>query len=181
VEDTAPAGMAPKSDSARVPGSAAPASSSVATTSVDPKAKAEPKSFGSFTLEDLKTQVPQSDEGDFQLEVPELYYTAGDLEVQKVLTGQPVVTKAQVLPEKVNNAEGRRMRMFRLLVQCCAADAKPYSVPIEFKEKAPDMPDMSWVEIKGTMDYVKENGQTVPLMHVTSYKEITAPDEPNLY
>ncbi len=139
------------------------------------------KSYGSFTLEDLKAQVPQSKEGNFILEVPELYYTAGDVEVQRVLTGQPVETKAQVMPEKVNNAEGKRLRILRLLVQCCAADARPYSVPVEFKEKAPVFKDMTWVEVKGTMSYRKEGDQTVPVVQVTSITETTAPDNAMLY
>ena len=136
----------------RVPGSAAPATSSVVVTTLPPASALPPaattpspaagappagapvpaaagaaggKSYGSFTLEDLKSQVPMSKEGNFILEVPELYYTAGDKEVQNVITGQSVETTAQVLPEKVNNADGKRLRVFRLLVQCCASDARP--------------------------------------------------------
>lgn len=182
----------------RVPGSAAPATSSVvvttpapppaSATAAAPPAAAAPaaaatggKSYGSFTLEDLKAQVPQSKEGNFILEVPELYYTAGDKEVQGVLAGQPVETTAQVLPEKVNNADGKRLRVFRLLVQCCASDARPYSVPVEFAEKAPVLKEMSWVKVVGKMAYRQEGGQTVPLIEATSLKETSAPDNAMLY
>jgi uncharacterized membrane protein YcgQ (UPF0703/DUF1980 family) len=179
----------------RVPGSAAPNTASVATTTLESitaektaaaaknagPAAATPKSYGTFTLADLKAQVPQSKEGNFILEVPELYYTAGDKEVQSVITGQPVETTAQVLPEKVNNADGKRLRIFRLLVQCCAADARPYSVPVEFADKAPPIKDMTWVKIVGTMAYAQENGQTVPLVKAISITETTAPENSMLY
>ncbi len=191
----------------RVPGSAAPATSSVVVTTLPPSAGAPPaasmapgappaatpptpapaaaaasgKSYGNFTLEDLKAQVPQSKEGNFILEVPELYYTAGDKEVQGVLAGQPVETTAQVLPEKVNNADGRRLRVFRLLVQCCASDARPYSVPVEFADKAPVLKEMSWVKVVGKMAYRQEGGQTVPLIEAISLKETSAPDNAMLY
>ncbi|MBE2287805.1 MAG: hypothetical protein IAE77_30385 [Prosthecobacter sp.] len=146
-----------------------------------PTAAQESKSYGSFTLEDLKAQVPQSKEGNFILEVPELYYTGGDLEVQKVLGGQMVETVAQIMPEKVNNDDGHRLRIFRMLVQCCAADARPYSVPVDFGKKAPDFKEMTWVKVVGKMGYKKEGDQTVPIIEATKVEETTAPDNAMIY
>jgi hypothetical protein len=146
-------------------------------------AKAEPQaqSYGSFTLDDLKAQVPQSKDGNFILEVPEIYYTGGDIEVQSVLAGQKVETIAQVLPEKVNNADGRRLRIFRMLVQCCAADARPYSIPVEFADKAPAYKDMTWVKIVGTMAYEKDGDQTVPVLKAEKVEETTEPENTMIY
>lgn len=141
----------------------------------------EAQSYGSFTLEDLKQQVPQNSKGEFILEVPEIYYTGGDIEVQRVITGQPIETTAQVLPEKVNNESGHRLRIFRMLVQCCAADARPYSIPVDFGEKAPDFKEMTWVKISGVMSYEKEGDQTVPVIKVTNAEETTAPDNTMIY
>ncbi|MEN3941835.1 hypothetical protein WJU23_11120 [Prosthecobacter sp. SYSU 5D2] len=141
----------------------------------------EAQSYGSFTLEDLKQQVPQNSKGEFVLEVPEIYYTGGDIEVQRVITGQAIETTAQVLPEKVNNENGHRLRIFRMLVQCCAADARPYSIPVDFGEKAPDFKEMTWVKISGIMSYEKEGDQTVPVIKVTNSEETTAPDNTMIY
>lgn len=170
-------------DSARTPGSAPPAPTPAAGSPPAPAGgqQADAKSYGSFTLEDLKAQVPMSKEGNFILEVPELYYTAGDIEVQKVLTGQPVETIAQVLPEKVNNEDGKRLRIFRMLIQCCAADARPYSIPVQFADKAPAIKDMTWVKVKGKMGYVKEGGQTVPILEAIACEETTAPQDAMMY
>jgi len=152
-----------------------------AVAKASPKPPEKAQSYGSFTLEDLKKQVPQSKEGNFILEVPEIYYTAGDLEVQKVITGQGVETVAQVLPEKVNNENGHRLRVFRMLVQCCAADARPYSVPVDFGKKAPDFKEMSWIKVTGTMSYKQEGGQTVPVINATKIEETTAPADAMIY
>lgn len=160
--------------------SAAAAETKTPPKNIPPPAQAS-KSYGTFTLEDLKKQVPQSKDGNFILEVPELYYTGGDVEVQKVLTGQMVETVAQILPEKVNNADGHRLRIFRMLVQCCAADARPYSVPIDFGKKAPDFKDMTWVKVVGKMGYKKEGTQTVPIIEATKVEETTAPDNAMIY
>lgn len=143
--------------------------------------EAPAQSYGSFTLADLEAQVPKSEAGNFILDVPEIYYTGGDIEVQNVLKGQSVETIAQVLPEKVNNEDGHRLRIFRMLVQCCAADARPYSIPVDFGKAAPEYKEMTWVKIIGTMDYLQEGGQTVPVLHATSVEETTAPDQTMIY
>lgn len=142
---------------------------------------AETKSYGSFTLADLEAQVPKSKEGNFMLEVTELYYTAGDKEVQSVLSGQSVETIAQVLPEKVNNEKGTRLRLFRMLVQCCAADARPYSIPVEFGKEAPHFKEMSWVKVVGKMSFHQEGGQTVPVLEATKIEETAAPENQMIY
>ena len=178
MSTTAPATKAP-------PAGVATASAAMQETGTPPKnvppAAQATKSYGTFSLEDLKQQVPQSKDGNFILEVPELYYTGGDQEVQRVLTGQMVETIAQILPEKVNNADGHRLRIFRMLVQCCAADARPYSVPVDFGKKAPDLKEMSWVKVVGKMSYKKEGEQTVPVIQATKVEETTAPDNAMIY
>lgn len=180
-----PAGDAAKPAKAPPPPGVATASAAAAESNTPPKNIPAPaqdsKSYGTFSLEDLKKQVPQSKEGNFILEVPELYYTGGDIEVQKVITGQMVETVAQILPEKVNNADGHRLRIFRMLVQCCAADARPYSVPVDFGKKAPDFKDMTWVKVVGKMSYKKEGTQTVPIIEVTKVEETTEPDNAMIY
>lgn len=196
LEAAAKTSPKPTSDTARSvddkpasppPAGVATASAVMAETSKTPNEKdipppaQESKSYGSFTLEDLKAQVPQSKDGNFILEVPELYYTGGDVEVQKVLAGQMVETVAQVLPEKVNNDDGHRVRIFRMLVQCCAADARPYSVPVDFGKKAPDFKDSTWIKVVGKMAYKKEGDQTVPIIEATKVEETTAPDNAMIY
>lgn len=157
------------------------ASTPPVSSSAPPSGAKDSKSYGGFTLADLEAQVPKSKAGNFVLEVPELYYTAGDKEVQAVLAGQPVETVAQVLPEKVNNADGKRLRVFRMQIQCCAADARPYSIPVAFPDKAPTFKDMTWVKVSGKMSYEKANDQIVPVLQAISMEETTAPDNATMY
>lgn len=146
-----------------------------------PPADPNTPSYGAFTLADLEAQVPRSKAGNFMLEVPEIYYTGSDLEVQNAIKGQSIETIAQVLPEKVNNDDGRRLRIFRMLVQCCAADARPYSIPVEFEKTAPEFKAMSWVKVTGILGYRQEGGQTVPVIEARSIEETTAPDQSMMY
>lgn len=171
---------APPAKATAAAGSDAPATTATASGG-NTSTSAPAQSYGSFTLADLEAQVPKSEAGNFILDVPEIYYTGGDIEVQNVLKGQSVETIAQVLPEKVNNDDGHRLRIFRMLVQCCAADARPYSIPVDFGKKAPDYKEMSWVKIVGTMTYKQEGGQTVPVLEAKTIEETTAPDQTMIY
>jgi len=140
------------------------------------------KSYGSFTLQDLEQQIPKSPDGNFLLEVPEIYYTASDKEVQSVLTGQPIETIAQILPEKGElNADGRRARIFRMMVQCCAADARPYSIPVQFEQTPPAFKNMGWVKITGIVDYEMQEGQTIPVIRARTLTEAAQPDDQKVY
>lgn len=176
ANSTPPAGT---TNSAPPPATTATPPATVANAA--PSGASQSKSYGSFTLKDLEAQVPKSKDGNFQLEVPEIYYTAGDKEVQSVITGQPIETTAQVIPEKVHNEKGTRVRIFRMLIQCCAADARPYSVPVEFGKEAPKFKEMSWVKIVGKMNYVKEGDQIVPIIEATSMTEAPEPDNKMVY
>lgn len=169
---------APPAKATTPAGTDAPATASGGSSTTTPPAA---QSYGNFTLADLEAQVPKSEAGNFILDVPEIYYTGGDVEVQSVLKGQSVETIAQILPEKVNNDDGHRLRIFRMLVQCCAADARPYSIPVDFGKKAPDYKEMSWVKIVGTMTYKQEGGQTVPVLEAKTIEETTAPDQTMIY
>lgn len=141
----------------------------------------EAKSYGNFTLADLEAQVPRSKDGHFLLEVPEIFYTAGDKEVQSVLNGQSVETIAQVMPEKVNNEAGTRVRIFRMQVQCCAADARPYSIPVDFGKAPPPFKEMGWVKVVGKVTYKQEGNQTVPVVEAASMEETAEPDSKMIY
>jgi hypothetical protein len=137
--------------------------------------------LSAFSLADLEAQVDRDDRGYFELQVPELYYTAGDLEVRRVLEGQPVVTVAQVMPEKFNNPEGTRLRIFRIFIECCAADARPLAIPVEFGAKPPEFREMSWVEVRGKMTYQREAGSTVPILLVEEMIDTDEPEQTMMY
>jgi hypothetical protein len=136
----------------------------------------------SFTLADLKAQVPQDKEGNFQLELPELYMATGDRQVAMVLDGQKVETIGRVLPEKTDNANGHKVRLFALVISCCAADAQPITIPIQFADKAPAFKDMTWVKVQGIMRYkVADNDRLMPVLEATKMVETESQDGKSLF
>ena len=148
---------------------------------------ADDDGWGEFTLEDLKRMVPQSSEGNFLLEVPQLFYTANDTELQRVLEGLPVETIAQVMPiskdtQEMNpGAADRRLRLFRMFVECCAADMRPLPVTIEFKEGIPEYEEMGWVKVVGKVRYEHVDGVTAPIVDVSTMEPTAEPMDMMVY
>jgi len=119
--------------------------------------------------------VPQSDAGDFLLDVPQIFYTAGDRELMEVMEGIPVETTAQLMEETLNNPENTRLKAFRLFIECCAADARPLSIPIDFGKAPPGYTEMGWYRIYGKLHYVQEAGEMLPIIRVETVEETAEP------
>ena len=125
---------------------------------------ADAAGWGPYTIDDLKQQVDQNKDGEFLMDVISIFYTGGDEEVQGVVKGLPVETMGQVMPETNRNSEGKRIRIFRLMMNCCIADARPVSIPVEFSEDVPGYKEMGWYKIHGLMDYEKWDEFTIPVL-----------------
>ena len=137
--------------------------------------------YDPYTIEDVKERVATTAEGALMLEVPEIYYTAGDKEMQNILNGQAVEFSAQIIPQKTSNPLGTRLRAMKMYVQCCIADAQPFAIPIEFNQTAPEYREMGWYKVTGTVDYRTEDGMVVPLVNVTRFEETEEPAKGNMY
>ena len=128
-----------------------------------------------LTLADLKAQFPQSKKGNFIMEVPQIFFTAADKEVQVLLTGKTVETVGQV-----KFMDDKRLHITRSLTQCCAADAHSYEIPVENVEHEPKLNAMSWIKLVGTVSYRQDNGQTIPVIIASEIKETEVPKQPIL-
>lgn len=147
-------------------------------------AATEPKpdeALGSFTIEDLKKMVPQNEKGEFLLDVPQIFYTAGDRELMAVMEGIPVETTAQLMEESLNNPNRTRLKAFRLFIECCAADARPLSIPIEFGKTPPEYKEMGWYKIYGQIHYSNENDEVVPMILIERIEATSEPTDGLLF
>lgn len=137
-------------------------------------AKTEP-AWGKFTIEDLKKMVPQTSRGDFLLDVPQIFYTAGDKELMDVMEGISVQTEAQII-EEPDKGKSNRLRAYRLLIECCAADARPVSIPIEFAEALPQFKEMGWYLVVGRLHFEKGgDNEFTPILQIKSFDPTVEP------
>jgi uncharacterized repeat protein (TIGR03943 family) len=128
-----------------------------------------------FTREMLEESTPQTPEGRYQLPVSQLFFSAGDESMMEVFSGLAIETEGQVVPEENANPDGNRLRLYRTMMTCCAADAMVLSFPIEFENSPPIFADRSWVRIGGIMRYEERDGEPFPMLEVETITAISPP------
>ena len=131
---------------------------------------------GGMTLAVVEKYQPRNKAGNFELDVMQLYYSGSDPEYAKVMQGQGVETVGQVVKDTANPGPGR-WRVFVLQMQCCAADARPYSLPVEFAGGGPALQEMGWYKLTGTLDYMEEKGVTTAVLKATAAEPTLRPKE----
>jgi uncharacterized repeat protein (TIGR03943 family) len=128
-----------------------------------------------FTRQDLEKNVPKNEHGEFQLRMISAYYAAGDLEIQDIFEGLPVELEGRIAPEKINNASGDRLRIFRSIITCCAADLQIVGVSLEFPEETNRPQVEDWVKASGTLTFETVDDDVLPLLQI---REVIPAEEP---
>tara|TARA_B100001063_G_scaffold241163_1_gene267520 strand:- start:11296 stop:12219 length:924 start_codon:yes stop_codon:yes gene_type:complete len=128
-----------------------------------------------FTRQDLEKNVPKNEHGEFQLRMISAYYAAGDLEIQGIFEGLPVELEGRIAPEKINNASGDRLRIFRSIITCCAADLQIVGVSLEFPEETNRPQVEDWVKASGTLTFETIDADVLPLLQI---REVIPAEEP---
>jgi uncharacterized repeat protein (TIGR03943 family) len=98
--------------------------------------------------------LPRAADGNVMLEVTDLLYGENEESLRKEFTGKTVEVIGQYLPGSKPN----EFKIVRMLIVCCAADARPIAVPVQ-AQKPVSIADMSWVKVIGTPEF-QENGGT---------------------
>lgn len=140
-----------------------------------PLEKAE--SHGKITWEELKKQVPQTKEGYFKLHVMELYYTNGDLDVQKLLSGQTIETTGQIWSEATQNSKQPLIKVYQIGPYERLFSYRRYSVLLQFETKPPPLKRHGWVRLVGKPEYKTENGKPSLCLRVTGIEVLSGPPE----
>ena len=128
-----------------------------------------------FTREDLEKNVSRNEHGEFEIRMITAFYAAGDREIQDIFDGLPVELEGRIAPETLNNEKGNRMRIFRKIITCCAADLQMVDVALEFPEGATRPSPKDWVKAGGTLTFETINGDVYPLLKV---REVVQAEEP---
>lgn len=131
---------------------------------------------GGLTLAVVEKYQPRNKAGNFDLDVMQLYYSGSDPEYAKVMKDQGVETVGQVVKDTANPGPGR-WRVFVLQMTCCAADARPYSLPVEFDGAGPALQEMGWYRLTGKIDYVEEKGVTTAVLKAGAAEPTLRPKE----
>lgn len=130
-----------------------------------------------YTLETLQESTPQNSEGRFQLPLSQIFFSAGDQSMMDIFGQVEIETEGQVVAELDTNGGENRLRIYRTLMTCCAADAAVLAFPIEFKTRPPTFAERSWVRIGGTLRYEEFEKGHNPVFEVEKIEAIPPPTQ----
>ncbi len=135
------------------------------------KTGSDPLAFDVAELERLSGG--RTAEGNIPLQLVELFYMPAQTpDVRDVVATQTIETVGQAIRDKDNP---KRFRLFRLMVTCCSADARPISVPVEFEGAMPEWREMAWYKVIGTVEYREENGAQTAVFKAKELRPDKAP------
>lgn len=134
------------------------------------------------TADKLKTgtsrTAPQRTES--AVEVLDLLYAAQDETLRAGLENRTVELIGQLMPDSSSHPAGRRFKVVRMFMVCCAADARPIAALVE-PATAPSAPEMSWVKVTGRATFPVENGRMIAVLKAESIVPTDPPEETMLY
>lgn len=131
----------------------------------------EPPQNGGAADDGSEQYLPRAADGNVMLEVTDLLYGENEESLRKEFTGKTIEVVGQYLPGSKPN----EFKIVRMLIVCCAADARPIAVPVQ-AEKPVSVADMSWVKVIGTAEF-QQNGTKAKVTFKATETEPTDPPQ----
>lgn len=139
-------------------------------------AAADPNVPGEGDTADSENYLPRSADGNVVLEVTDLLYGEAEPSLRKVFAGKTVEVVGQYLPSK----QGQHFKLVRMLIVCCAADARPMIVNVEPAGPVQEA-DMAWVKVVGKPLYQEVDGKTRVTLRADAVMPTDPPADAMLY
>lgn len=136
------------------------------------------KDLPPLTMEEIEKTHRKNEAGFYEFNLMELYFAVGDPELQKLIDGMKVETEGRLVMEKESNESGKRRRLYRLFITCCAADARAVPIILDFgDQEIPTIEENAWVKVAGTVTFPVERGTTQIVVQTTICEPKDAPWE----
>jgi uncharacterized repeat protein (TIGR03943 family) len=150
------------------------------TSGTPPKALAkasETPQTGTNADDGSDQYLPRAADGNVALEVTDLLYGENEASLRKEFTGKTIEVVGQYLPGSKSN----EFKIVRMLIVCCAADARPIAVPVQ-AQKTVSVADMSWVKVTGTAEFRESgNGKAKVTVKAAEIEPTDPPQDAMLY
>lgn len=124
--------------------------------------------------------LQRTPEGHIIAEVMDMLYAAQDSALRKDFEGKTVELVGQLMPESTSAGARPRIKVVRMFMTCCAADARPVATLAEL-ETPSGLPDMTWIKVTGTATFPLEKGRRVAVIAAKSVVKTDPPEETMLY
>lgn len=118
--------------------------------------------------------------GVMPLQIIDMLYALQMPSYREEFEGRQVELIGQFVPMTTGNPKGDRFQAIRMFITCCAADAKPVGVTVQYQRPL-RIPEMGWVKIIGKPTFPMEGGRRTAVLEATTVEPCTAPAEPFVY
>ena len=118
--------------------------------------------------------------GPMPLQVIDMLYAVQMPSYRGEFEGKDVELVGQYVPMTTGNPKGDRFQAIRMFITCCAADAKPVGVTVQYP-KPIKVSEMGWLKITGKPTFPMEGGRRTAVLEATKVEECPAPSEPFVY
>ena len=126
------------------------------------------------------TSASSSATGAMPLQIIDMLYAIQMPSYREEFEGKEVEMIGQYVPMTTGNPKGDRFQAVRMFITCCAADAKPVGVIVQYPQRL-TMPEMGWVKITGKPTFPMEGGRRAAILEATKVEPCPAPSEPFVY
>lgn len=155
-------------------------STASATTSALTVATNDATTFASQSSSSVDSSATTASGGPMPLQVIDMLYAVQMPSYRGEFEGKEVELIGQYIPMTTGNPKGDRFQAIRMFITCCAADAKPVGVSVQYP-KPLKVSEMSWVKITGKPTFPMEGGRRTAVLEATKVEECPAPSEPFVY
>jgi len=157
-----------------------PSGDGTAPSAPAPAVASSPVVYAGTTENAANDYLPKSKSGAIIVQVPDLLYAAQDSSLRPDFQDKTIELIGQWMPDQVNNSKGSRFKLVRMLMVCCAADARPVAVLVEDGKKS-KIPEMSWVSVTGRVTFPTEGGRMIAVVKADQVVVTDPPEETMLY
>ncbi len=126
------------------------------------------------------TPASSSSTGAMPLQIIDMLYGIQMPSYREEFEGKVVEMIGQFVPMTTGNPRGDRFQAVRMFITCCAADAKPVGVTVQYPQHL-TIPEMGWVKITGKPTFPMEGGRRTAILEATKVEPCPAPSEPFVY
>jgi uncharacterized repeat protein (TIGR03943 family) len=124
--------------------------------------------------------APIAPGGPMPLQVIDMLYAVQMPSYRGEFEGRDVELVGQYVPMTTGNPKGDRFQAIRMFISCCAADAKPVGVTVQYP-KPLKVAEMGWLKITGKPTFPMEGGRRTAVLEASKVEECPAPNEPFVY
>ena len=127
--------------------------------------------------------IPKTANGAIAASVIDLLYAAQDPSLRVDFEGKTVEIVGQLMAQKPANPNTTRMKLVRMFMTCCAADARPVAALVELPggTQTTALPDLAWVRVVGKPAFPFEGGRTIAVLKADTIAVTDPPEDTMLY